>query len=344
MLRLRNEAFFECLADYLRTELPNKGTRSKRTERTYRAGLNLFLDYLAEVEGVALAEVGFDNFDGDSMLGFKLWMLDHRKLSPQTARLRMTAVRSFVSYAVKKDAMGPLEQVEVFGVSMPKHQRKLVVPMADPAVKAVMEQPDVSTAIGYRDLSMMALMYDTAVRCQELADLRVCDLCMREGDEHVFVLGKGSKTRVVPLVLSKDHMEKYLAAFHPGALPGSDRPLFYPANGPVRHLSGSTVEKMVTKYAERARASCPEVPDRVYPHLFRHTRAMEWLSNGMPKKMIAELLGHADISTTDIYAKSDLSMKRKDMEKFRNARPPVGDTEKFWHGDEDIIRKLYGLA
>lgn len=344
MLMLRDRAFFECMGSYLRTELPNKGTRSERTEQTYRAGLNLFLDYLAEAEGVPLAEVGFDNFNGNSMLNFKLWMLDHRKLSSQTARLRMTAVRSFVDYAVRRDAMDPLAQVEVLGVRMPKRQRKLVVPMTDPAVSAIMEQPDVRTAIGYRDLNMMALMYDTAVRCQEVADLRVCDLCLREGDEHVFVLGKGSKTRVVPLVLSKEHMAKYLAAFHPGALPGSDRPLFYPANGSVRHLSGSSVEKIVKKYAALARASCPEVPDRVYPHLFRHTRAMEWLSNGMPKEMIAELLGHADLSTTDIYAKSDLNMKRRDMEKFRNARPPVGDTKEFWRGDEDVIRRLYGLA
>ena len=344
MPRLRDGAFFSCLSDYLRTELPNKATRSKDTERTYRAGINIFLDYLAEAEGVSLAEVGFDNFSGDSMLGFKLWMLDHRNASTQTVLLRMTAVRSFVDFAVRKDAMSPLSQVEVFGVSMPKRQRSLVVPMTDPAVRAIMDQPDTATRIGYRDLNMMALMYDTAVRCQELADLRVCDLCMREGDEHVFVLGKGSKTRVVPLVTSKDHIAKYLAAFHPGTLPGSDRPLFYPANGTVRHLSGSTIEKMVKKYAALARLSCPEVPDRVHPHLFRHTRAMEWLTNGMPKKVIGELLGHSDLSTTDIYAKSDVSMKRRDMEKFRNARPPVGDTERFWQGDEDVIRKLYGLS
>ena len=70
---------------------------------------------------------------------------------------------------------------------------------------------------------------------------------------------------------------------------------------------------------------------------------MEWLANGMPKKAIAELLGHADLSTTDIYAKSDITMKRRDMERFRNDRPPVGSTEEFWRGDEDTIRKLYGL-
>lgn len=60
--------------------------------------------------------------------------------------------------------------------------------------------------------------------------------------------------------------------------------------------------------------------------------------------MIAELLGHADLSTTDIYAKSDLSMKRRGMERFRNSRPTVGSTEEFWRGDKDIIRRLYGLA
>lgn len=341
---VKDKRFFECVGSFMNTELPNLGSRSGETKRAYRAGINLYMEYLEEAEGVRLHEAGFANFNADSMLGFKLWMTDYRSLSPETASLRMTAVRMFVTYAGKKHLVDASTQIEVLGVRMPKCHRKLIVPMSKAAVAAILAAPSPSTPIGYRDRNVMVFLYDTAIRCSELTRLRVCDLVMADGGEHAYIRGKGAKSRVVPLDLSVDHVRKYLAAFHPNVPPGSERPLFYPIGDQTRHLSASSVEKMVRKHAELARRSCAEVPAEVYPHLFRHTRASGWLDEGMPIEAIAELLGHSSLSTTQIYAKSSIATKRESMRKYRGDRPPVGDTEAFWRGNEDVIRKLYGLA
>ncbi|MGN0037988.1 MAG: tyrosine-type recombinase/integrase [Coriobacteriales bacterium] len=78
--------------------------------------------------------------------------------------------------------------------------------------------------------------------------------------------------------------------------------------------------------------------------MLRHTRASNWLESGMPLSAIAELLGHEQLGTTQIYAKSSIKKKRENVEKYRATHPPVGSTETFWHGDEDVIRRLYGLS
>lgn len=343
-MNVRDKRFFECMRDFLAVELPNSNTGSSDTRRTYRAGINLFLEYLDAKEGVPLAQAGFSNLNGETVMGFRVWMTGERGLSAETARLRMTAVRMLAEYASRKHLLDAASLVEVFGVRMPKCTRKLVTPMSDAATEAVLAAPDPSTRIGYRDRNIMVFLYDTAVRCSELVNLKVRDLVMAEGNEHVYVTGKGSKTRVVPIDLSAGHLRKYLAAFHPNEGPASERPLFYPVRGAVRHLEASTVEKMVAKHGRAARESCPEVPAKVYPHLFRHTRATNWLESGMPLPSIAELLGHEQLGTTQIYAKSSIKTKRENVEKYRATHPPVGSTEMFWHGDEDVIRRLYCLS
>lgn len=343
-MNIRDKSFFECMREFLVVELPNSNTKSKDTQRAYRAGINLFLEYLGEKEGVPLAQAGFSNLNGSTVMGFKVWMTGERSLSPDSARLRMTAVRMFAEYASKKHLLDAVSLVEVLGVKVPKCTRKLVVPMTEAATAAVLEAPDPSTRIGYRNRNIMVFLYDTAVRCSELVNLRVRDLVMAEGNEHVYVTGKGSKTRAVPIDLSAEHLRKYLAAFHPHEGPASERPLFYPVRGAVGHLTASSIDKLVAKCGREARAACPEVPVKVYPHLMRHTRASNWLESGMPLPAIAELLGHADLSTTQIYAKSSIKKKRENVEKYREANPPVGSTETFWHDDEDVIRMLYGLT
>ncbi|MGN0038258.1 MAG: tyrosine-type recombinase/integrase, partial [Coriobacteriales bacterium] len=269
-MNIRDKRFFECMREFLVVELPNSNTKSRDTQRTYRAGINLFLEYLDAKEGVPLAQAGFSNLNGESMMGFRAWMIGERGLAPETARLRMTAVRMLAEYASKKHLLDATSLVEVFGVKMPKCTRKLVTPMSEAATEAVLEAPDPSTRIGYRDRNIMIFLYDTAVRCSELVGLRVRDLVMVEGNEHVYVTGKGSKIRAVPIDLSAGHLRKYLAAFHPQEGADSERPLFYPVRGAVRHLEASTVEKMVAKHGRTARESCPEVPQKVYPHLLRY--------------------------------------------------------------------------
>jgi site-specific recombinase XerD len=96
---------------------------------------------------------------------------------------------------------------------------------------------------------------------------------------------------------------------------------------------------MLKNYAKSARETCSEIPQRVHPHLFRHTRAMDLYRAGMPLSYIAEFLGHASVTTTGIYASADIEMLRDALQK---ADPEIAKEVPLWK-DEENLRKLCGL-
>ena len=110
-------------------------------------------------------------------------------------------------------------------------------------------------------------------------------------------------------------------------------------------MSPDTVAAFLKKYAEQAREKCDDIPNSVHPHQFRHTRAIFWYRNGVPLVLVAELLGHTDINTTQIYAYSDTKMKREAIDKAMSNAQQSDDSAGFdrWKGDEDLIKQLLNL-
>ena len=100
----------------------------------------------------------------------------------------------------------------------------------------------------------------------------------------------------------------------------------------------------MTKYGKLARIACPEIPDKIHPHQLRHTRAIHYYRDGMPLSLIAEILGHASIESTKIYAYADTEMKRAAMEKSDRSCNLTTSSCAVWENDEDMILKLSGLS
>ena len=132
----------------------------------------------------------------------------------------------------------------------------------------------------------------------------------------VTLFGKGRKSRVVPLMdKTAQHLKKYLSLFHEIAAADDDAPLFYSViHGNRQCLSARRVRYMLQKYGEQARQVCSEVPENVYPHLFRHSRAMHLYQEGMDLTLVSQWLGHSQLETTQIYAHADTEHKRKAIE------------------------------
>ena len=188
---------------------------------------------------------------------------------------------------------------------------------------------------------IMILLYDTGARVQELVDLRVTDFHLEARTPFVLVTGKGNKTRSVPLMdKTVAHLKEYLRQFHAGPADRHEVPLFYSLHAGRPHmLSTDAISVLVKNYGEGARTTCAEVPPRVHPHLFRHSRAMHLYQSGMPLPYIAEFLGHASVTTTEIYASADTEMLRKAIER---ADPGLADETPAWK-DEESLRRLCGL-
>lgn len=209
------------------------------------------------------------------------------------------------------------------------------------AVEALIRAPGQQTAHGLRDTTLILLLFDAAARIQEVLDLTLADVSTVPGRGQVTLTGKGRKTRTVPIMdKTGRHLEQYLALFHPG--PRAPETLFFYTVRAGRHqlMSQDNVAYLLNKHAGTARERCFEVPARIHAHQLRHARAMQMLRARVPLPHIKEFLGHANISTTEIYASADNQMVREAIQKAAGTAPGPAP---IWKGPDDLILRLAGL-
>ncbi len=205
---------------------------------------------------------------------------------------KLSAVRVFVSYLLRE---GRMTKSFMDLVSGPKFRRKAPTVLAIGEVKRLLEAPDLNTSRGLRDRSILELMYSSGLRVSEL-----CGLTLQQVDlenQAMKVFGKGSKERVVPIgrKAAQATME-YLDSGRPRLVKACTGSTVFISNRGTP-ISRKTVWHLIKRYAELAGIDKP-----VKPHALRHSFATHLLSGGADLRVIQELLGHSDITTTQIYA------------------------------------------
>ena len=215
---------------------------------------------------------------------------EHRRgLSPKSLQRRLSACRSFYGWLVRH---GRLAASPVAGIRAPKAPRKLPQVLDPDEVKALVEVPT-DVPLGLRDRALLELFYSSGLRLGELCALRWRDLDLADG--LVTVLGKGSKQRSVPLgSFARTALHEWRAST--GAT--SDAPVF-PGRG------GGPITSRAVQLRLRQLAQRQGLFKRVHPHLLRHSFASHILESSGDLRGVQELLGHADIATTQIYTHLD---------------------------------------
>jgi site-specific recombinase XerD len=233
-------------------------------------------------------------------------------------------------------------QVQISNVPRKKVPVKVVDHMSEAVLKTLFKQPNLVKSNGRRDQFFMILMYDVAARCRELLDLKVGDVNLGKYAS-VMLTRKGNKKQSVPVSESvADHFTEYLKWFHPQNERSENDYVFYTViHGIKQQMSPDAVAAFMRGYATKCHTVCPETPSRIHPHMLRHTRAMHLYRSGMPLVLISEFLGHADVNTTRIYAWADTEMKRQAI-KLVSSEANIS-VNAIWHGDEMMIKRLYGI-
>lgn len=221
------------------------------------------------------------------------WMSELAKLDyePATVARKLSALRMFAKFLVRERVCAK-DFCEL--LDTPKLHRKLPGTLSADEVDRLLDAPDEETPQGIRDRAMLELMYSSGLRVSELCGLPLQAVDLDHGFVRVF--GKGSKERVVP-VGSKavEALQRYLDVARPKLVkPRTGSDLFLSQWG--RALSRKTFWVNLRAHAATARITKP-----VKPHLLRHSFATHLLENGADLRAIQEMLGHADISTTQIY-------------------------------------------
>ena len=325
--------------DFLCSYAPAHLTSSGHTLRGYRTALSLYMEWL-EGLGVTPPALAADDFSQPRVEAWLAWLADERGCSPQTCNVRPSSLRVFLTYVSRHDVSLAHLEGEAARVPKRKAPRRHVEGLTRDAVKALLAQPDQSKRAGRRDLALMVLLYATGARIGEVLGMRCSQLRLDAPSPHALVTGRGNKQRVLHLPeRATAHMRAYVLEVH-GTCPDPDSYVFFSRNGgPGVPLSQDAVAKMLRKHAASARATCPEVPQRLHAHRFRHARASHWLEDGMNVVQVSFLLGHASVTTTMAYLDVTLDSKAAAMD---GVGAPA--QEKRWKGKGSTLREFCGLS
>lgn len=347
-MKAEKNSLFPLIHDYLKIYLPRQRNVSPNTLRSYRKALEQLLDYVKEQEQIPLGSIAFEHLTTKTILMFLEYLEVEQNCSIPTRNTRFAAIRTFMEYAADRDVTLVADLNKLKKVPFKKPDCVAGVDyMSMTAITAIIKQPDISTPKGLRDRFFMILLYDTGARIQEILGIKLCDVQLGRFPK-VTLFGKGRKTRVVPLMdKTVQHLKKYLSIFHENTASNGDDLLFYSVIRGSRHqLSDRRIRYILQKYGEQARLICPEVPENVYPHLFRHSRAMHLYQEGMDLTLVSQWLGHSQLETTQIYAHADTEHKRKAIEAATPQENPLYaklNSTRYTVTDEETLKKLTGL-
>lgn len=323
---------------YLHDYMPVTRNLSDKSVEAYKQSLKVYLDFLEAEHKISNEKVTFDSFTRDNIKDFVRWLTE-KSCSVKTINLRLTAIRSFLKYSSEEDFELRGIYTEVCSVKKVKEEKKPIVYLQPDATTAILSAYDTATVKHRRNRMMLIMLYDTGARVQELADLNISSLHLREQNPFVTLIGKGRKSRNVPLLnKTVQHLQIYLKEFHPEM---NECPLFYSLlDGKPHRLSTDSISLVLKSAADKARETCEAVPERVHCHMIRKTKAMDLYKNGVPLPFIMQLLGHESMSTTSgFYAFATLEMMSDAMNK---AAPTLDKEEKLWKKD-DVKKLLYSL-
>jgi len=316
---------------------------SPRTIASYRDAIKLLLTWFKDAERIPPEKLRLADIDRPRVLLFLDWLEAERGCSTATRNQRLAVIKSFCRYTAIEQP-DHLEQVtQVLAIRQKNTPDPQLGHLTADEVKALLAEPGTASSRAIRDTVLLTLAYDTAARVHELCDLDVADI-RTANPTTVTIHGKGSKIRYVPVMeptarLLADYL-KHLDP-HPGL--GADAtPLFH---GPHHStLTRSGIAKLLARHVRGARARdpgwAPGLP--VTPHTLRRTRAMHLIQAGVNLIYIRDLLGHANVSTTEIYARADAETKRKAIE---NAyKPLTPNAMPDWTSDPSLISWLDSLG
>jgi len=332
--------FARYMSKYLTEYLPGIQGVSYNTIASKRDAYILLLKYLNDTQNIKAEDVDIPLLSRETIIKYLEWLEKSRGSSVSTRNIRLAAIKSLFSYIQTQTPDYIYQCQQILSIPRKKEPGHTLEYLTVEGIKSVLNAVETSSRTGLRDLTLLSLMYDSAARVQEIADLSVNDF-RAEKPSTLRLTGKGSKTRIVPLMsTTSDLVSKYISIYHPSYRGEYNVPLF--SNRKKEKLTRAGIAYILKKYVKIAREKQPDlIPEIVSPHGLRHSKSMHMLQAGVPLIYIRDFLGHSEISTTEIYARCDSEQKRKAIE---NTCPSITKSETpMWQKDTSLLGWLQSL-
>jgi site-specific recombinase XerD len=288
-------------------------------------------------------KITLDSITKENVICFLSWLTDRKGCNISTRNCRLAAIHSFISYLQYEKVEKLNEWQSILSIKVMKKESNAPNYLTVDGIKLLLAQPDVESGSGLRHLSILALMYDTGCRVQEVIDLTVDSLRIQTEPYTIRIYGKGRKTRIVPMARNQIvFLRKYMYRYGLNDNRYLTHSLFF--NGRGEKMTRTGVTYILKKYADMARQITPSlIPERISCHSLRHSKAMHLLQAGVNLIWIRDLLGHTTIQTTEVYAKADSKQKREALEKAYTDMLPDKMKDGEWQKNQTLLDWLKGL-
>jgi len=342
IFKMKTTDFAKYLNTFLTQYLPGERNVSSNTILSYKHSFIQFITFMKDVKSFNAERLTLDKITKECIVEFLDWIQMNRHCCNATRNYRLAALHSFFSYLQYENPERMSEWQKILSIKIKKHDKKNISYLTTEGIKLIFEQPDLSTQHGRRNLSLLALMYDSGARIQEIIDLTPS--CIRfDYPPTIKLLGKGKKTRIVPLqeeqiVFLKEYMqENHL--LEPSAV---HYPLF--SNYRKEKLTSAGLTYILNTYVNMVRKNNPtKIPEKISCHSLRHSKAMHLLQAGVNLVYIRDFLGHVSVTTTDIYARADSKQKRDAFEKAYVETKPEVSKIRSWEKNKDLLDWLKSI-
>ena len=327
------------LRAFFADHLPRVRGASPHTIRSYRDSLVLLLRFVAARSQRSVTRLDLEDLGPQPVLAFLQHLETDRHNSAATRNVRLAAVHAFFRYCAMEHPARLDHCQRVLAVPFKRTVSRPVEYLEHGEIEAVLGAVDRRAADGRRDYALLATMFNTGARVQEIVVLNVADLRL-DAPAQVRLHGKGRKERVCPLWPQTADLLRALLAERGREL-RPDEPVFRNHRG--MRLTRFGVRYLLRKYCARAQATVPALrTKRLHPHSMRHSTAVHLLRAGVDIVTISQWLGHASVTTTHRYATVDLDMKRQALAKARpTTRAASGPAP--WRTDASVLEWLEAL-
>jgi len=280
-----------------------------------------------KTEGKTITKLNLANLDRACILKFLQWLETERKNAVSTRNVRLAHFKSFFGYVMTLSPELADHCSQVINVPFKKTDKRPPTYLTEAETKTLLQMPDSNSHAGLRHMAILALLYDSACRVQEIISLNVSDVTLGRICK-LYVKGKGDKYREIPILPETGKiLRQYIGAY----CLSPEQPLFFNKQG--SRLTRAGIGHIMKKYAHIAKMRDVDFSkDGVSPHLMRHSKATHLVNHGINIYNIRDFLGHVSVTTTQVYLTSNPEVTRAAIEKA--ALKTVPDNTNYYSPEE----------
>jgi integrase/recombinase XerD len=325
------------IRDYFTDHLPCLRGTSPNTIHSYRDSIVLLLRFLSRQRDKPITELDLADLEPPGILAFLAHLEEERKNGVSTRNVRLSAIHALFHFVASRNPEHLQLAQRVLGIPFKRARQRAIDYLEYEEIDAVLKTINRTTLQGSRDYALLATMFNTGGRVQEIADLRVSDLQLTKPFQ-VRLFGKGRKERYCPLLPQTAAVLRTFCQQRNLDMRSESHVFLNHRGNPLTRFG---IRHILTRCLGLACATVPNLrKKRLHPHSVRHSTAVALLKSGVDLSTISHLLGHASPNTTNRYAKVDLDMKRKAIAKVK---PVSRKSRTPWDKNRTILDWLESL-